>query len=209
MNWAFGPGGFLEMLAPPGSPGTRELKRAQDLENWTGKPRSELKGFKRMSRHVQDAIPQIEQRFPENIHGVILDLPREHGQVFHDMGMGGLQPGPLLQGTESSVDVSADIHEPTARVYVHSHPYTGKHKGDHPSISDQRIARANPQVEHIVQVPAPHPGAANTYLTYSGAVPPRHYILVPNPDNLPVPPPSPDGSVPFRPMPGEGSGSRS
>jgi hypothetical protein len=206
LKWANGPGGLNELLYPS-SPGTQELRRAKDTEELTGLPQSKGMGFKLMSPNVRDAIEQFEQRVPSNVHGIVRDSPREYGQVFHDFDMGRLRPGIMAEGTSNSVDVPSDVHRPTARVNVHSHPYTGRDHSNFPSISDQMVARSLPNVEHIVQTPAPGPGQANVYLTYSGAVPPRHHVLVPNPNNLPVPPPSPDGSPKYHPMPGEGSGS--
>lgn len=168
---------------------------------------SKWNGYKLMSPNVQEAIPQFDSRFPNNVHGMVPDNPREFSQVFHDLGMDKLRPGIVTRGEESSVDIPADIHRPTARVMVHSHPYTGQHYSDIPSIDDQMVARRYPKLEHIVQTPAPEPGKPNVYQIFSGSLPPRYYTLVPNPGNLPVPPHSPDGHARFHPMPGEGSGS--
>lgn len=133
-----------------------------------------------------------------NIDGFV-NSPTERAQVFHDFGF--VHPGPMVRGDGGSVSVPPDIALPTASVNVHQHPYTGRHRSDSASMADQITARRNTQVQHIVQTPAINVLFSNDYITYSGAFPPRHYTLVPNSQNLPVPPPSPDGVAPFHPVP--------
>jgi hypothetical protein len=188
----------------PDSPGTRQLRDLMRLEGETWRAQSQWNGFKLMSPHVADAIQQFQGKVPENVHGILRDSPREHAQIFHDKGRDRLVPGLMRVGTKDSVEVPPDIQLDSAKVNVHSHPYTGHSNSDAPSTADQMVARANPGMEHIVQTPAPDIGETNPYITYSGAVPPRHYTLVPNPKGLPVPPPSPDGEPQFHPKPWTG-----
>lgn len=115
--------------------------------------------------------------------------------VFHDRSQDRLVPGPLNVGNEGNANTPKDLASSTARVLVHSHPYTGKHLHYEPSMEDQITARLHPDVEHIVQTPALR--GENQYFIYSGAVPPRYYRLLPNPDNRPVPPNSPDREMPM------------
>jgi hypothetical protein len=168
-------------------------------------------GYKLMTPHLQEAIQQTNQLFPRNIDGVLLANPQEHSVIFHDLGRGRLEPGPQNVGTDSSVQIPPGLADPTARVYVHSHPYTGMHAHTEPSMADQAIARMNPNVHHIVQVPESELDFGNRFLIYSGAVPPRFYTLVPNHDNLPVSPraQSPDGheEPSYRPHPFPDAGS--
>lgn len=185
---------------PPPSPGTQGLLDLQVLEGTQG-PQSTWNGYKRMPPNVPEAIRQFNAATPLNIDGLVMGSPTERAQVLHDYGDGLLLTGRMVRGDGASVSVPPDIAWPTASVNVHSHPYTGQHRSDSASISDQIAARRNPQVQHIVQTPAPDAFAPNDYITYSGAFPPRHYTLVPNPRNLPVPPPSPDGVAPFHPYP--------
>jgi hypothetical protein len=161
---------------------------------------SRFNGVKRMSPQVQDAIRQAELLFPPNIHG-IKQKPHEHVVVFHDLGRPRLAAGERSVGTNDAVRVPDDIDFDTARVMVHSHPYTGKHQHYKPSIPDHMAAREYPHLEHVIQAPAI--GGVDQYLIYSGAIPPRYYHLRPNPDSQPVPrPDSPDGRMPpFRQKP--------
>jgi hypothetical protein len=174
-----------------------------DLENRTHEGQSRWNGYKRMSPNVQEAIRQADRNFPPNIEGIPAPTPQEHAQVFHDEGRDKLVPGRLVDGAEGKVELPEDAHRHTARVSAHQHPYTGFHVSDTVSMNDQFVARGLPSLEHIVQIPAPGPGQANPYLIYSGAFPPRHYTLVENPRNLPVPPHSPDGDQmpPFHAQP--------
>jgi hypothetical protein len=155
---------------------------------------SRFNGMKRMSPQVRDAIQQVECLFPENIYGVKRE-PREQAVVFHDLGQPRLAAGRKTVGDEGSVRIPEDIDAPTARVIVHSHPYTGEHQTFEPSMADHIAARKYPHLEHVIQ--APMLGGANQYLIYSGATPPRYYHLAPNPGNHPIPrPDSPDGRMP-------------
>jgi hypothetical protein len=189
---------------PPDSPKTRDMKALFDLEIEKREAQSQWNGYKLMSPNVQDAIRQADRNFPPNVEGIPAPSPQEHAQFFHESGQDGLAPGSLVVGVDNRVMLPEDAVLPTARVGVHQHPYTGLHASDIVSMSDQLIARSLPSVEHIVQIPAPAPGEANPYLIFSGAFPPRHYTLVENPSNLPVPPHSPDGNEvpPFHPHPG-------
>jgi hypothetical protein len=155
---------------------------------------SRFNGMKRMSPQVRDAIQQVEHLFPANVFGD-KRYPREHAVVFHDLGQPRLAAGKRTVGDEDAVRIPEDVSAPTARVMVHSHPYTGENQTFEPSIADHIAARKHPHLEHVIQ--APMMGGVNTYLLYSGATPPRFYHLAPNPDNLPVPrPDSPDGRMP-------------
>jgi hypothetical protein len=160
-------------------------------------------GFKLMPPNVKKAILHSDRTFPANVHGSVPGNPQEQALVFHDLGQGRMVPGQLNVGTEGSVQVPRDIKASTAKVYVHQHPYTGVHLHNEPSMNDHLVARAFPNVQHIVQIPARHRIGSNPYITYSGAVPPRFYTLVENPFNLEVPPPSPDrhGILPYHPRP--------
>jgi hypothetical protein len=173
-----------------------------ELEKWKKEGlRSQFNGFKRMSPHVQEAVRQLEYLFPPNIQGK-LGNRCEHGTVFHEIGPSRLISGEQKVGILNSVHVPKDIRYSSARVNVHSHPYTEEpYFNFEPSIGDHLVARQFPGVEHVIQ--APQFLGANQYITYSGATPPRYYFLVPNPDNHPVPrPDSPDGRMPpFRPRP--------
>lgn len=178
---------------PPGGPG---------IEALTPVTRSKWNGFKRMSPEVQDAIRQFNAACPENIASNHSTPPREHSIVFLDQDGKTLAKGLTVIGNEAGVSVSPEIENPKAKVVVHSHPFTGKHSHYEPSPADQSVARRYQQLEHIIQTPAPRADIPNQYLIYSGTVPPRHYILVENPDNLPVSPRSEDGVMPpFRPKP--------
>jgi hypothetical protein len=163
--------------------------------------RSLFNGFKLMSPNVQDAIRQIEELFPSNTYDVKNPLNlHERAVVFHDRGEGRLVPGPINVGTATAVQAPKDIASSTARVNVHTHPFIERRVTYEPSMNDQAVARFYPDVEHIVQAPSLR--GENQYYTYSGATPPRHYRLLPNPDNLPVPPDSPDRGMPaFRQRP--------
>jgi hypothetical protein len=166
--------------------------------------RSLFNGFKPMSPHVQDAIRQTEQLFPQNTY----DVRNPHNQneravVFHDRGQDKLVPGPINVGTAGEVQAPKDIADGTARVNVHTHPFTGRRTTYEPSMNDQAVARFYPDVEHIVQAPSLR--GESQYYIFSGATPARHYRLLPNPDNLPVPPDSPDRGMPaFRQRPATG-----
>ena len=155
-----------------------------------------------MSPQVQDAVEQTNHLFPPNIHGVEVDS-REHAVVFHDKGGARLVPGKISIGEDASVNFPMDIMFPTARVAIHSHPYTGDraYYDYKASMTDQITARRDPHLEHVIQ--APQKDGLDQYIIFSGAIPPRHYKLVPNPDRLPVlSPESPDGRMPpFRHMP--------
>lgn len=188
----------------PESPKTLAMKALMDLENRTPEGQSQWNGYKRMSTNVKDAIRHANQNFPPNIDGIVGPSAQEHAQVYHDSGQDRLAPGSLVVGTDGKVALPEDIKLPTARVTAHQHPYTGNHFSDTVSMSDQLLARGLPSIEHIVQIPARGPQEANPYLIFSGVFPPRHYTLVPNPHNLPVPPHSPDGDQlpPFHPHPG-------
>jgi hypothetical protein len=170
--------------------------------------KSRWNGYKLMNPRIAEAIRYADLTFPPNHDGVVPSNPRERSMVFHDRGgapgKAGLARGRMNVGNEAEVDIPQDIRAPTARVFLHTHPFTGRHMHDIPSLADHLIARQNPNVEHIVQIPAPRGRATNPYILYSGAVPPRHYTLVENPDNLPVPPQSPDGKdiPPVHPHPG-------
>ena len=164
------------------------------VEEETGELQSRWNGFKLMSPQVAAAIRYCDQAFPPNIHGIRRGNPKEQGVVIHEHPQTGrMAPGRMMFGTQNSLDASPELAAPSARVDVHNHPYTGEQFSEAASMRDQLYARENRHVEHIVQTPAPNPGAANPYITYSGAFPPRYYTLVPNPRNLPIPPPSPDG----------------
>lgn len=178
------------------------MQSEQGMSTWNG--------YKLMSRQVADAAIHCDRTFPPNIHGTVQENPQEWGRVFHDMGgrsrgtgVIDLVPGPLNIGTDGSVEVPRDISASTATVAAHQHPYTGEHLHNEPSMNDHLIARAFPDVEHIVQTPAAHRHGPNPYIIYTGALPPRFYTLVENPFDLPVPPPSPDGNQvpPFHPYP--------
>ena len=172
--------------------GRADLEKADREGRW-----SKFNGFKLMSANAQDAIQQTENLFPANIHGVRRG-PQEHCVVFHDLGRDRLAAGKKVVGGDEFVDVPKDISLPSARVSVHSHPFTGNHHHFEPSIADHLVARDHPQLEHIIQ--APMFLGENQYIGYSGATPPRYYYLLPNPGNRPVPPASPDRSSapPFR-----------
>jgi hypothetical protein len=168
-----------------------------------GFPQSLPNGFKLMTRHQRDAIAQTQAMFPPNIRGTVMN-PTEHVVVFHEHPFTGkLMPVGRSSGSESGVGMPADVVCPTARIMVHSHPFTGVHNHDFPSMADQLTARRIPNVEHMVQTPAASAGKPNKFLIYTGAYPPRFHTLVENPDNLPVSPHSPDGEVepPFRKHP--------
>jgi hypothetical protein len=179
--------------------------------------RSRWNGYKLMNPHITDAVRYGDRAFPSNLDNVVGENPRERSVVFHDpggneaaTGRSGLVPGRMNLGTEAAVEVPPDLGASSARVFVHTHPFTGRHMHDIPSLADHLVARRNPNVEHIVQIPAPRGRATNPYILYTGAIPPRHYTLVENPDNLPVPPHSPDVDrlppVHRRPETGSGPG---
>jgi hypothetical protein len=188
----------------------RQLKALNEKEIESGKALSTWNGYKLMSMDVTDAAVHCDRTFPRNVEGVVGENPHERGHIFHDFGGAGkgpgeiyLTPGPLSIGSDDTSEVPKDIWDSTARVAAHSHPYTGQHVHDAPSMADQIIAREFPHVEHIVQTPAANRTAVNPYIIYNGALPPRYYTLVENPFNLPVPPHSPDSDrlPPFHPYP--------
>jgi hypothetical protein len=192
-------------VVPEHDPGIADLQRAAQLGQ-----RSTFNGYKLMSPHVQDAIQQANQLFPANTHGVFNpDNQAERFVAFHDRGQDKLVPGQLNVGNQNSVTVTPDTESSTAKVSVHSHPFTPVSVYYHePSMADQLFARRLPHAEHIVQTPA-LPGEENQYFSFTGATPPRYYRLLPNPDNLPVPPRSPDRAMPpfrTRPVSGEQEG---
>ena len=162
---------------------------------------SRFNGYKRMSPMVRDAVQQSERDFPENIYGVKMKDARERIQVYHQLGAGGLKTffEPNI-GDENSGYAPYGFDYYTARALVHSHPYLKGSGHYSPSMIDHRTARELPYLEHIVQ--APKFKGVDQYISYTGNHPPRFYYLVENPDNLPVSPRSPDGSMPpFRPRP--------
>ena len=152
-----------------------------------------------MTPQVEQSIRHFDAQTPLNVNGLTGGV--ETAQVFHEIGPGPLIPGTMEFGTVDSVNRPVDFDYFSARVFAHQHPFSPGYKSESASMGDQIIARENPHLEHIVQTPAPTVLDPNGYITYSGAFPPRHYTLVPNPDNLPVPPPSPDGVAPFHPFP--------
>lgn len=166
-------------------------------------PQSRPNGFKLMTPHLREAIAQSQAMFPPNIRGAVMD-PKEHSVVFHeDPRTRRLVPGGRSIGNEGHVQVPGDVTRPTARILVHSHPYTGRHAHDFPSMADQLLARELPDVEHIVQTPAANPDKPNKYRIYTGAYPPRFHTLVENPLDLPASPHSSDdeSEPPFKPHP--------
>lgn len=188
---------------PPPDPGTQGLLGLKNLEDVLG-TQSAWNGYKLMPPMVKGAVEQFDNATPLNINGFVNGNPHEVAGVFHQAGPGPLLPGPMQYGSCDKVALPADISLPSARVFLHSHPFTGNHKSDTPSMSDQLIARQYPGVHHVVQTPAPSLLEKNAYVSYSGAYPPRHYSLVENPLDLPVPPPSPDGMTPFHSYPDNG-----
>jgi hypothetical protein len=186
------------------------LKYLNENQAWYSDARSTWNGYKLMSMDVAEAAKYCDRTFPPNVRGIVGENPHERGHIFHDLGGPSkgpgqmyLTPGPLTVGSDDSTELPMDIRHSTARVSAHSHPFTGRHLHNTPSMDDQIIARGFPHVEHIVQTPAPKPGADNLYMTYNGALPPRHYTLVENPFHLEVPPHSPDMNhlPPFHPYP--------
>jgi hypothetical protein len=191
---------------PPDTPYTRKMYEMlqQDVT-------SEFNGYKLRAPHIQEAIRQAELILPRNIQGIEEQPKREHGLIFHDHGDGNLVLGGHEVGEPDSVEVPLDIHQPTARVHLHTHPYSPDRSfhdypgmaHDYPSMPDQVLARAHPAIDFLVQIPAEAPGAQNEYIILKGSHPPRFHLTVPNPDNLPVPPHSPDGDhlPPYREHP--------
>lgn len=188
---------------PPPDPGTQGLLGLKNLEDVLG-AQSTWNGYKLMPPAVKGAVEQFDNATPLNIHGFVNGSPHEVAGVFHQAGPGPLLPGPMQYGSRDKVALPIDISLPSARVFIHSHPFTGHHKSDTPSMSDQLIARQYPGVHHVVQTPAPSLLEKNAYVSYNGAYPPRHYTLVENPLDLPVPPPSPDGMPAFHSYPDNG-----
>lgn len=164
---------------------------------------SEFWGYKLRTPHMEEAIRQAEEILPPNIQGVEAQDKREHGLVFHDHGDGTLALGSHDVGDRDAVPAPPDLYRPTARVHIHTHPYSPGSAYDYPSMADQLIARENPDVDFLVQIPAEAPGAKNEYIVLKGSHPPRFHLSVPNPANLPVPPHSPDGDAypPFKEHP--------
>jgi hypothetical protein len=164
---------------------------------------SQFRGYKLRTPHTEEAIRQAGQVLPPNIQGIESQDKREHGLVFHDHGDGRLVLGSHDVGDRNSVPGPPDLYQPTARVHIHSHPYSPGSAHDYPSMADQLMARENPHVDFLVQIPAQAPGAQSDYVIYKGSYPPRFHLTVPNPGNLPVPPHSPDGDgfPPFKAHP--------
>ena len=189
--------------ADPESPRTLMMRNITEVERAAGNPQSIANGFKLMEPHVQDAVRQAQRILPANIPSQPWTMP-EHSIVFHQNPVTGrLEPGSILTGNEVSVPVPYDLEWPTARVHIHSHPFTATPHSISPSMLDQNIARKYPNMDFIVQTPALAPGQPNGYVIYNGAYPPRFYFLVENPGNLPVRPHSPDMNQPppFKPHP--------
>jgi hypothetical protein len=194
---------FSPQPARPVSPRTAVMDQLVGLEMGSRKPQSRQNGYKLMSPHIQEAVRQSQQLLPPNIAG-FQPNPREHSVVFHqNPATGKLEAGSRMGGNEYSVAAPDDLYWPTAKVHVHSHPYTGTEGDFVPSMGDQNIARKHPHIDFLVQAPTIAPGTPNAYTLYKGTFPPRHYTLVENPHNLPVQPDSPDmkSMPPYKPHP--------
>ncbi|HLP41709.1 MAG TPA: hypothetical protein VK465_09400 [Fibrobacteria bacterium] len=179
----------------------------EDLQEMKQKGRRSLfNGFKLMSPYQQDAIQQTKEIFPRNFHDAQDPVHRkEQSVIFHERGKDRLVPGPIKVGKAGSASRPEGMSSKTARIRVHSRTYSAEGKYNfEPSMADQITARRYPNIDHVVQVPSLR-GEESQYFIYSGKFPPRHYRLLPNPDNLPVSPSSPDGRMSaFLQRPGEG-----
>ena len=180
--------GTASSLYVPVDAGFDELDKMK-AENRFGK----FNGYKLMSPMHKEAIRQTEQIFLPNEYGVKRDS-REQCVVFHEDRQGKLTAGEVRMGTEQEVYIPKEIDKVSARILVHSHPYLEGDTHYKPSMNDHFLARENGHVDHLIQAPAFD--GQRQFLIYSGNVPPRYYFLLENPGNLPVPPKSPDGSMP-------------
>jgi hypothetical protein len=159
---------------------------------------SKFSGYKYQSPDLQSGIRNFK-----SIPGIITnpDLPytadqnfREKAQVSHyEVNSKNLRAGDVLVGEHGHVYLksSAEIEMRSARTFGHSHP-PGPHSAWEPSLRDQASAREMPHVQSFVKVPDVARKQDMDILQFNGAFPPRHYISLPNPQNHPVPPDSPD-----------------
>jgi hypothetical protein len=197
------PAGLPAPMKPDGrqaKPNRMPDEGMEALDRMRGKTHSILNGEKLMSPAVQETIRAFDAKTPANIKRV-LNRDVERSMIMHQSGEGVFSPGPVLRGRPTSVKIPPDIEKDSAKVFAHSHPYNPNTLSSIPSIRDHMIARANPDLEHIVQIPAPDANSPKRYIILSGAIPPRHYLLVKNPHNQSVRPPSPDGMTPYHHSP--------
>jgi hypothetical protein len=159
---------------------------------------SKFNGYKYQSPDLQSGIRNFK-----SIPGIRTNpkLPytadqnfREKAQVSHyEVNANNLRAGDVLVGEHGHVDLEnfAEADMRSARTFGHSHP-PGPHTAWEPSLRDQATAREMPHVQTFVKVPDVARKQDMDILQFNGAFPPRHYISLPNPQNHPVRPDSPD-----------------
>jgi hypothetical protein len=171
---------------------------AREEESGETDLRSKFNGYKYQSSDLQRGVSNFKS-IPEI--GTNPDLPytddpnfKERVQIsHHEAGSNELSAGDVLVGEHGHVSLKnfADAEMRSARTFGHSHP-PGPRTAWEPSLRDQAVARKMPHVQSFVKVPDVVRKEGMDILQYNGAFPPRHYISLPNPQNYPVPPDSPD-----------------
>lgn len=183
-----------------GDPADTQLRWVTNNEELTSaQDQSLFNGFKFRDPDIADGaanlllLPNVRN----NPHRSVTDDPEnsvERAQVsLRVPGQAHLQPGLTVEGVHEGVDDPAELSHPWARTDGHTHvPMTGGYDQFRPSPDDQLTARHNPNVRSFIKVPNYHKAPDHEIVQYSGAMPLRHYVSLPNPDGRPVPPDSPD-----------------
>lgn len=119
---------------------------------------------------------------------------QEKAQISHyNVSSTNLEAGEVAVGEHGHVDLNEliEIDMRSGRTIGHNHP-PGPHTAWEPSLGDQALARQIRHLRCFVKVPDVAGKHEMDILQFNGAFPPRHYISLPNPQNYPIPPDSPD-----------------
>lgn len=143
------------------------------------------------------AIPGVRSDPHRSITDDPADPPELNQVSFRVPGYAHLQPGRVTAGGPQEVENQAEMRHPLARTDGHSHPaQDGAYENFRPSTDDQLVARSNQNVRSFVKVPDYHKAPNHEIVQYSGAMPLRHYVSLPNDGSHPLKPDSPDNYSP-------------